>query len=64
MACANYFPELFIHLVRDVDSVVRSLLNFRRVSGTRLVASEEEAYKYWLRTVKACLKAEQAYGPV
>jgi hypothetical protein len=58
------FPgALFIHLVRDVDSVVRSLLNFHRVSGTRLVASEEEAHKYWLRTVKACLKAEQAYCP-
>jgi len=58
------FPEaLFVHLVRDVDSVVRSLLNFHRVSGTHLVANEEEAYEYWLRTVKACLKAEQAYGP-
>jgi hypothetical protein len=58
------FPEaLFIHLVRDVDSVVRSLLNFHRVAGTRLVANEEEAYKYWLRRVNGCLKAEQAYGP-
>jgi hypothetical protein len=58
------FPDaLFVHLVRDVDSVVRSLLNFHRVSGSRLVANEEEAYKYWLRRVKACLKAEQAYGP-
>jgi hypothetical protein len=58
------FPDaLFIHLVRDVDAVVRSLLNFHRVSGTHLVASEEEAYRYWLRRVEACLKAEQAYGP-
>jgi hypothetical protein len=58
------FPTaVFVHLVRDVDSVVRSLLNFHRVSGAHLVANEEEAYKYWLRTVKACLKAEQAYGP-
>ena len=58
------FPAaVFIHLVRDVDSVVRSLLNFHRVSGVHLVANEEEAYKYWLRTVKACLKAEEAYGP-
>jgi hypothetical protein len=58
------FPgALFIHLVRDVDSVVRSLLNFHRISGIHLVANEEEAYKYWLRRVKACLKAEQAYGP-
>ena len=58
------FPDArFVHLVRDVDAVVRSLLNFHRISGIHLVANEEEAYKYWLRTVKACLKAEQAYGP-
>jgi hypothetical protein len=49
--------------VRDVDSVVRSLLNFHRVAGTHVVANEEEAYNYWLRTVRACLKAEEAYGP-
>ncbi len=58
------FPEaLFIHIVRDVDSVVRSMLNFHRVAGTQLVTTEGEAYKYWLRMVNACLKAEQAYGP-
>jgi hypothetical protein len=39
------------------------MLNFHRVSGIRLVANEEEAYRHWLRRVKACLKAEQAYGP-
>ena len=44
------FPcALFIHIVRDVDSVVRSMLNFHRMAGTQLVANEEEAYKYWLR---------------
>ncbi len=58
------FPcALFIHIVRDVDSVVRSMLNFHRIAGTNVVANEEEAYKYWLRTVRACLKAEEAYGP-
>jgi hypothetical protein len=58
------FPcALFIHIVRDVDSVVRSMLNFHRIAGTHLAANEEEAYKYWLRTVTACLKAEEAYGP-
>ena len=57
------FPgAVFIHLVRDVDSVVRSMLNFHRVTGTHLVTSEQNAYEYWLRAVKACLKAEQAYG--
>jgi hypothetical protein len=58
------FPgALFIHIVRDVESVVRSMLNFHRVAGTQLVTTEGEAYKYWLRMVNACLKAEQAYGP-
>lgn len=58
------FPcALFIHIVRDVDSVVRSMLNFHRIARTHVVASEEEAYKYWLRRVRACLKAEEAYGP-
>ncbi|PWT83767.1 MAG: hypothetical protein C5B58_06010 [Acidobacteria bacterium] len=58
------FPDaLFIHLLRDVRAVVRSMLNFHRVAGTHLVANEEQAYKYWLRTVRACVKAEEAYGP-
>ena len=58
------FPDtLFIHIVRDVTSVVRSMLNFHRIAGTHLVANEEEAYTYWVRSVRACLKAEQAYGP-
>src|SRR5678816_984276 len=58
------FPDaLFIHIVRDVTSVVRSMLNFHRIAGTHLVGNEEEAYKYWLGMVRACLKAEEAYGP-
>ena len=58
------FPDArFIHIFRDVGAVVRSMLNFRRVAGTELVSDEESAYKYWLRTVKACVQAEQAYGP-
>jgi sulfotransferase family protein len=58
------FPDaLFIHIVRDAFSVVQSMLNFHRVAGTHLVASEEEAYRYWLGTVNACLTAERAYGP-
>ncbi len=58
------FPEArFVHVVRDVDAVVRSMVNFHRATGIQLVATEEEAYKYWLRMVNACLKAEQSYGP-
>jgi hypothetical protein len=58
------FPEArFVHTFRDVDAVVRSMLNFHRATGIQLVANEEDAYKYWLRTVRACVKAEEAYGP-
>ena len=58
------FPDaLFIHILRDARAVVRSMLNFDRVAGTQLVANEQEAYDYWLRTIRACIEAEQAYGP-
>ena len=57
------FPQArFVHVFRDVDAVVRSMVNFHRTTGIQLVANEEEAYRYWLRTVRACLKAEEAYG--
>lgn len=58
-----FSDAVFIHIFRDVASVVRSMLNFHRIAGTQLVRNEEEAYRYWLRTVRACVKAEQAYGP-
>jgi hypothetical protein len=58
------FPQaLFVHLVRDVRAVIRSMVNFHRVAGFQLVANEEDAYRYWIRTVTACLLAERAYGP-
>jgi hypothetical protein len=38
------------------------MLNFHRVAGTHLVQNEQQAYKYWLRMVKACVQAERAYG--
>lgn len=58
------FPEArFVHVFRDVDAVVRSMVNFHCATGIQLVATEEEAYRYWLRMVDACLKAEQSYGP-
>ena len=62
-ALKKLFPEArFIHLLRDVRDVVRSMLNLHRLTGVKLVANEEEAYRYWLRTVKACAQAERAYG--
>jgi Sulfotransferase family len=58
------FPQaLFVHLVRDVTAVVRSLLNFFPDGRNRLVANEEAAYEYWLRRATHCFEAEQAYGP-
>jgi hypothetical protein len=58
------FPQaLFVHLVRDVTEVVRSLLNFFPDGRSRLVANEQAAYEYWLRKVNCCVEAEQAYGP-
>jgi Sulfotransferase family len=58
------FPEArFIHVFREVGAVVSSMVNFHRATGIQLVANEEDAYKYWLRTVGACVKAEEAYGP-
>ena len=58
------FPDArFIHIVRDVTSVVRSMLNFRRLTGVKLVDSEQQAYHIWFHMVRACLLAEEAYGP-
>jgi Sulfotransferase family len=58
------FPEArFIHIFRDVTSVVRSMLHFHQLGGGSLVANEQEAYSYWSSTVSNCLLAERAYGP-
>src|SRR5213595_1292133 len=57
------FPgAVFIHIVRDVDAVVRSLLNFDHLAGNNLIANEQQAYEKWLRTVECCTQAERAYG--
>src|SRR5436190_6012387 len=57
------FPDaVFIHLVREVTDVVRSLLNFFPQEGKRLVDTEQAAYEYWLRRANACYEAEKAYG--
>jgi hypothetical protein len=39
------------------------MLNFHRLGAGKLVANEQEAYTYWLRTVNSCSLAERAYGP-
>jgi hypothetical protein len=63
-ALRKLFPQArFIHLLRNVDDVVRSMVHFDRVAGTKLVESETEGYNEWLRMTRACLEAEKAYGP-
>ena len=57
------FPEArFIHIVRDVNSVVTSLLHFKSVAGFDLVKDERDAYDYWLRAIDYCVRAEQTFG--
>jgi hypothetical protein len=57
------FPDArFIHIVRDVSSVVRSLVKFS-VDGRRVSPTERAAYEYWMGTTRACLRAERAFGP-
>jgi hypothetical protein len=58
------FPQArFIHLVRDADEVVDSMLAFRHEDGSPLVAGRAAAWDYWLRAVNACVLAELALGP-
>jgi len=55
------FPNAkFIHILRDVESVVKSLMNFSAIAGMNY--TEQDAYSYWLRTVSACTQAEKALG--
>lgn len=62
-ALRRLFPEArFIHLLRDPRDVVRSMLNFHAAFGRELVPGEEEAWNYWLRTVRACVAAERGWG--
>jgi hypothetical protein len=62
-ALRKLFPTArFIHLVRDVQSVVKSMMLFSNVGGNELVRTEQEAYAYWLRTMQACLAAEKGWG--
>lgn len=62
-ALRRLFPEArFIHLVRDANEVVRSMMKFQAAFGIELVPNEAEAWSYWTRTVRACLAAERGWG--
>jgi hypothetical protein len=57
------FPQArFIHIVRDVEAVVASMLNFHHVEGQPLVADANAAYAYWYAAANACHQAECALG--
>ena len=58
------FPSArFIHIVRDCDLVVPSMLHFDHIGTSKLVETQEEGYRMWLRYVRACVTAEMAFGP-
>ena len=50
----------FVHLVRDVGAVVRSLTKFSTVGADD--KSVEFGYRKWLRCTKACAEAERFLG--
>ena len=58
------FPNAkFVHIVRDVRSVVNSMLHFKQRGASGLFETEQQAYEYWWNTVEACVRAEHALGP-
>lgn len=58
------FPDAkFVHIARDVRSVVNSMLHFKLHGNRNLVDTEQQAYEYWISAVQACMQAEHAYGP-
>lgn len=58
------FPDArFVHLLRNCDDVVPSLVQLDRLAGTKQVSNEQEAYELWMQFVRACVEAEQAWGP-
>jgi Sulfotransferase family len=53
----------FIHLLRNCEDVVPSIVHLECLAGTKLVANEQEAYELWIQFVQACVESEKAYGP-
>jgi Sulfotransferase family len=51
----------FIHVLRDVQSVVKSLMNFARLGVPNY--SEQSALDEWIRKVTVCVQAEHDFGP-
>lgn len=59
--CLLFPAARFIHLVRNLDDVVRSLANFSATGAADVPVNK--AYKKWLSCVSACEVAERALGP-
>jgi hypothetical protein len=61
-ALSELFPAAkFIHILRDVQSVVKSLMNFANLGVANF--SEQAAYEKWTKMVRACVQAEGVFGP-
>jgi len=55
------FPKaVFIHLIRDPTSVIRSLVHFRTIGDAHFTA--DSACREWLVNVRECIRAERALG--
>ena len=60
-ALSRLFPGArFVHLLRDVESVTRSLVHFHKVGGGDF--TWQRAYQIWLRHVTAAVEAEKTLG--
>jgi hypothetical protein len=56
------FPKAkFIHVLRNPKLVATSLMHFSTIGGTDY--PEEDAYRIWMRMVRAAALAELAFGP-
>jgi hypothetical protein len=63
MGLYKLFPQAkFIHIARDVEAVVASILRFHHVGGQALAADANEAYTHWYARANACHRAESALG--
>ncbi len=57
------FPRAkFIHILRDVDPTVLSMVNFHKLGGDRPRWDWEQAYGKWIAHVESCVAAERALG--
>lgn len=70
--CFDVFPIFrlfplakFIHVVRDVDEVVASLINEENralYKSRHLLMTEQDAFEHWIDATTAALEAERAFG--